>query len=394
MQTIERVPNKKENYTVSYNEFIKDHRLSYKAKGLLITRLSLPDNFIIRVRHLATLTSDGPSTIASGLRELEHFGYAEFVRARDSKTGQLTQYWIFFERSKKPDVKSLPAKKGKKSKQESGEVELFNEADPNSFESPSLVPVAPESEIPTSVNHELLNTKEQIQSEQVLRNKINTSRESTKEPPPISEIPKDSALPESWKEAFQKIYKENHNGSLGESSIEEKSMKTLFQMTSGDWKEVAEKIAILIEFRNGYELFWRRQVVSPETILKFWSRLIRVEEVKTEKRNYDSKKNIKVHKVKNPEHKDYHKERYKEKLETEKPKTAHDCFLIWASEYLPPAACEFYKTNREPSDYKDSKRIIYDKYFAEIAPPQFRAESGVNACDIKRDSLNKEEKIA
>lgn len=66
---------KKNNFTVIDNAIFKDHRLSFKAKGLLCQMLSLPDGWEYSVKGLATLASDKYSAITSGLKELEEAGY-------------------------------------------------------------------------------------------------------------------------------------------------------------------------------------------------------------------------------------------------------------------------------------------------------------------------------
>lgn len=47
------------NYTTLSNYHFKDKRLSWKAKGLLSTMLSLPDNWNYTIEGLASLSDDG-----------------------------------------------------------------------------------------------------------------------------------------------------------------------------------------------------------------------------------------------------------------------------------------------------------------------------------------------
>lgn len=68
------------NFTVISNTFIRDNRLSFKAKGLLATMISLPDNWCYSVSGLETLSTDGKCSITSAIKELEEYGYLKRVK--------------------------------------------------------------------------------------------------------------------------------------------------------------------------------------------------------------------------------------------------------------------------------------------------------------------------
>ena len=76
---------KNANYTTLSNYHFKDKRLSWKAKGLLSTMLSLPDNWDFTVEGLATLSGDGVKSTSSGLKELEEYGYLVREQHRNEK---------------------------------------------------------------------------------------------------------------------------------------------------------------------------------------------------------------------------------------------------------------------------------------------------------------------
>ncbi|TGM99716.1 hypothetical protein [Leptospira yasudae] len=397
MKTIERVPHVS-NYTVVSNAFVRDERLSGNAKGHFITILSFPDDFKVRVAYLRKLCSDGKGAIYSALRELEYYGYAEYVMERDPKTGQLSPYWRFSEHSKKPDVVGKRESR-KKVKENQSQPVLFEEA-ALAFEDFSPLTENPETVIPQTASPPLLNTNKEILNNEVLKNQIQTSRESTAESPPKIEKAnqvekKVEPYPKEWMESFQRIYHDSHGGILGSSTIEENSLKTLFKMTNGSWEAVSEKIAILIEYRKGYEIFWRKQCVSPETILKFWSRLIRAEEVKYEnQKEYPKYKKKEANFTKPKKTNEFHTNKNKEAKIQVVAKSAHESFLLWAKDLLPPASFAFYENNRDPSSYENSKRMVYNKYFAEVAPLEYRTAPGVNACDLKVNSFQPEVKTA
>lgn len=95
MSTVFRVV-KNCNYTTLSNYHFKDKRLSWKAKGLLSTMLSLPDDWNYTIEGLATLADDGIKSTNSGLAELEKCGYLVRTQLR-GENGQfgMTEYTIY-----------------------------------------------------------------------------------------------------------------------------------------------------------------------------------------------------------------------------------------------------------------------------------------------------------
>ena len=89
---------KNKNYTTMSNYHLRDPNLSNKARGLLSTMLSLPDNWDYTTRGLARICKDGVDGITAQLKELEQFGYLVRHRIRDS-TGRITDMeYIIYER--------------------------------------------------------------------------------------------------------------------------------------------------------------------------------------------------------------------------------------------------------------------------------------------------------
>ena len=79
-----RNPNK-EKFTVIDNYALNDDNLSLKSRGLLVTMMSLPDNWRFSEAGLcAILQKDGQSAVRSCLKELEQFGYLTRTRTRDN----------------------------------------------------------------------------------------------------------------------------------------------------------------------------------------------------------------------------------------------------------------------------------------------------------------------
>lgn len=81
--------NKKSNYTTIDNNIFKNKNLSLKAKGLLTTMLSLPDEWDYTVNGLCSILKDGKSSIQSALKELEENGYLVRVQTKD-KSGKFS----------------------------------------------------------------------------------------------------------------------------------------------------------------------------------------------------------------------------------------------------------------------------------------------------------------
>lgn len=76
--------HKEKNYTVISNFVYKDKTLSLKAKGLLSLMLSLPDDWDYSIEGLTKLSSDGETSIRSGLKELEENKYLIRTPLRES----------------------------------------------------------------------------------------------------------------------------------------------------------------------------------------------------------------------------------------------------------------------------------------------------------------------
>lgn len=85
----------KSKFTVIDNDVFKSS-LSLKARGLLSTMLSLPDNWNFSIRGLTSiLPSDGETAVRSALTELEARGYLTRAQIRD-EAGRITDWlWTF-----------------------------------------------------------------------------------------------------------------------------------------------------------------------------------------------------------------------------------------------------------------------------------------------------------
>lgn len=82
---IVRSPRPENHFSTFSNEIIRDNRLSYKARGILLEILSRPDNWRVSAKMLASNGPDGRDAIMSGLKELRDLGYIVTVRTQDEK---------------------------------------------------------------------------------------------------------------------------------------------------------------------------------------------------------------------------------------------------------------------------------------------------------------------
>ena len=70
-------------FTTMANDFLKDPRLSWKAKGLIAYIQSLPENWILNIKDLCNRSTDGRDGIYSGIKELIKYGYCEKTIGRN-----------------------------------------------------------------------------------------------------------------------------------------------------------------------------------------------------------------------------------------------------------------------------------------------------------------------
>lgn len=71
------------DFTIVSNEFLKDARLSWKAKGIIAYVAMLPDDWVLNMRDLTNRATDGRDSLYSGIKELEKYGYCAKVMQRN-----------------------------------------------------------------------------------------------------------------------------------------------------------------------------------------------------------------------------------------------------------------------------------------------------------------------
>ncbi|PNZ31293.1 phi ETA orf 22-like protein [Staphylococcus petrasii] len=86
-----RVFKESGEFVIVHKAFIHDASIGWKAKGILLYLLSRPNDWKIYETELIKHTSDGLSSLKSGIKQLEKAGYIKRVRKRDDK-GRMQGY--------------------------------------------------------------------------------------------------------------------------------------------------------------------------------------------------------------------------------------------------------------------------------------------------------------
>lgn len=90
-----RSPRPENHFTVIENQVLRDERLSYKARGILIYILSHIDNWRISADDLADKSTDGRTAVLSGLEELRTLGYIITTRKQGADGKWTTESVVF-----------------------------------------------------------------------------------------------------------------------------------------------------------------------------------------------------------------------------------------------------------------------------------------------------------
>lgn len=80
--SIIRSPRAESNFSIISNAVIRDTRLSYRARGVLLDILSRPDNWRVSADSLARTGSEGRHAILTAMKELREVGYMRTEKLR------------------------------------------------------------------------------------------------------------------------------------------------------------------------------------------------------------------------------------------------------------------------------------------------------------------------
>lgn len=96
-KTIFKVNKAKRNeWTQVLNATIRDDRISFRATGLLVFLLSLPDDWCAHQQHISTCKREGRDAVVSAWNELRQCGYIEKELVRE-KGKIVTTVWNIYE---------------------------------------------------------------------------------------------------------------------------------------------------------------------------------------------------------------------------------------------------------------------------------------------------------
>lgn len=74
------------NYTTVLNTFVREKKLSLKAKGLMLVMLSLPDDWDYSIAGLVAICKESEKAVTSALHELKEFGYVRIDKLMPDAT--------------------------------------------------------------------------------------------------------------------------------------------------------------------------------------------------------------------------------------------------------------------------------------------------------------------
>lgn len=84
MDSIQKTRHKG-NFTAVNNDFIRDPKLSWKAKGIIIYIMSLPDDWQLNLNELIKHAKDGRDATYNGIKELIDNGYCKRIEKHDMR---------------------------------------------------------------------------------------------------------------------------------------------------------------------------------------------------------------------------------------------------------------------------------------------------------------------
>lgn len=87
-----RIQKKDNPYVMLDKGFLNDHRLTWKARGMLAYLLSKPDNWRVLVKDLIKRAPDGRDAVYTILKELQRYGYIHRQQTRAQGSTQFGSY--------------------------------------------------------------------------------------------------------------------------------------------------------------------------------------------------------------------------------------------------------------------------------------------------------------
>ena len=93
--SIKRAPRPQAHFTIISNDVLRDDRLSFRARGILASILSRPDNWRTDSESLSRESKEGRTAILTALKELESVGYLRRNKFQNEKGHWVTESLVF-----------------------------------------------------------------------------------------------------------------------------------------------------------------------------------------------------------------------------------------------------------------------------------------------------------
>lgn len=82
---------RRQRFTTVNRAAVNDHRLSFRARGVLVWLLDKPDDWRVDSVQIASATTEGRDAVRTALRELETLGYIERYRHHGERGRWVTE---------------------------------------------------------------------------------------------------------------------------------------------------------------------------------------------------------------------------------------------------------------------------------------------------------------
>ena len=215
---------KDKNYTVMSNTPLRDKNLGLKARGLLSTMLSLPDDWKYSISGLCSICKENETAIKSALKELERNNYLVIRKKKPSKTGSNRFEYEY-------DIYEEPKNENPKGEHDKVEVQPIENLGVESLGVENLCLENQPVENQPVENHALLNT-DLLSTDLPNTDSPSKDEVSTDIPSTDSTNPQSINIPEEeYKESKYEGKEENsisiNKDNCSDSSIEEKVCEVL-----------------------------------------------------------------------------------------------------------------------------------------------------------------------
>ena len=108
LSNFEKVQSRSGDFTIIPNQIMRDKNISMKAKGILVTLLSLPPNWRFSEKGLSIASGEGLKSLRTGLQELEKAKYLYRYQAREERGFGQMVYVVFEQPTEVVDDKKIP----------------------------------------------------------------------------------------------------------------------------------------------------------------------------------------------------------------------------------------------------------------------------------------------